>query len=311
VNKKINMNPYKDYLALVNVFELLEKISKFRNLNFRKMTYQDISKAILNVLSIDKNGIKKSCLFKSFGIYNKGTKFFRVRTLSTEDHCIPLKDIKIPKDVWNPPQSIARLGRLNRENESLLYTSPNNPSIAIEETKIKENTNFVLAVFEAIDDIRVCNMATTPTIEELNEEENLKHKIINDFLVHEFIRDVGTGTEFLYKISETIMKDYYDLPHEVQDGWCYPSVAHKDSYNMCFRENKAKEKLKLKGIQIAVKVNDDKGMKIYPKIIGLSNADNEEFKYFKIGSNEQKKVFPEIINEKLNLTDKDRLFSES
>jgi hypothetical protein len=263
-------------------------------MDFKKLNYSDISHEISKVLCVNKNGVENAVLLRSTAVYPKGTRFYRVRTLSSDDHYIPLKEITSQKDIWNPPKEVVGLGRLNREYESLLYTSPINPSIAIEEMKIEDNSNFVLAVFESIAPVNVCNMATASNLDELTSEENIKHKLLNDFLVHEFIRDVGKDTQYLYRISETIMKDYYDLPSEFQDGWCYPSVAQKNSFNVCFRENQAKIKLKFVGVQLATKQSQDNGMIIRPKLIGISKNMNDPFCYYSIGSKEQIDLFPEI-----------------
>lgn len=287
------LKSYQEYISSIDLLNLHDKITKFRMLDFKRMSYSELSKAILTVLCVNTNGAESACLLKSYSQYSKGTRFYRVRKLDVDDHFIPLREVKSPKDVWNPPASKVGLGRLNRENESLLYTSPITPVVAIQEMKVADNQNFVLSVFEAREDIKVCNMAIAELLPSFSAEENLKHKMLNDFLVHEFIRDVGLDTTYLYKISETIMKDYYDLPSDTQDGWCYPSVAKKGQFNVCFREEKARKKLKLVGIQIATKQDKDDGMMIRPKLIGLAKTYDEPFKYHEMGSAEQIKVFPE------------------
>ncbi len=61
----------------------------------------------------------------------------------------------------------------------------------------------------------------------------LNNDLINNFLKDEFSRDVGRGTEYLYKISEIIAKWYFDLPPgDVQDAWAYSSIQDKEKYNL-------------------------------------------------------------------------------
>ena len=81
----------------------------------------------------------------------------------------------------------------------MLYTSPINPSIAIEEIKIKDGERFCLIVYEAKTAIKVSLIGQWEDLPELNTEENLKMRIISNFLNDEFTRDVGTGTEYLYR----------------------------------------------------------------------------------------------------------------
>ncbi|MXY23972.1 MAG: hypothetical protein F4Y45_05555 [Acidobacteria bacterium] len=64
-----------------------------------------------------------------------------------------------------------------------------------------------------------------------------------DFIHNWFARDVGQGTEYLYNISNAI-KDAY--PKGDTDGWCYPSVAHRNgALNAAFIPSKADNKLEI------------------------------------------------------------------
>ncbi len=120
---------------------------------------------------------------------------------------------------------------------------------------------------------------------ELSSEENLKMRILLNFLNDEFTRDVGQGTEFLYRSSERIAKAYFDLsPRDVQDAWCYPSIASKPSFNVCFRPELAKETLNLVGVQLC-EVEKDQSDYMYKCIGILADFDeNNIFKFHKIGS---------------------------
>ncbi len=281
---------YRNYLKDIDLNELQDKINRFRMLDFKTIDYPEISKEIRKVISVNRGDNEYAILNRKNSKYSTGTKFFRVRKLKKDDHFIPFRDIVTPKDMWIPPKEIVGLGRLNKENEPLLYTSPMSPFIAVEEMKVLNDENFIVAVYESIMDINVCLMGLAEKNPDLNEETNFKQRMINDFMVHEFIRDVGEDTKYLYKISETLMKDYYDLPDEFQDAWCYPSVAMKGSVNVCFREEKAKSKLNLVGIMVGTKHKD----KTHFKLVGLSDGFETPFSYYPIGSDEQKRFFPEI-----------------
>ncbi|GAB7098104.1 TPA: hypothetical protein O4510_000172 [Staphylococcus aureus] len=46
--------------------------------------------------------------------------------------------MQIPQDFWNPPEKLVKKpGRLNKIGESLLYVSPIDPYVCINELKIK------------------------------------------------------------------------------------------------------------------------------------------------------------------------------
>lgn len=287
------INNYKHYLRRLDAYELHQRISKFRNLSFKDMSYEDISREISNVLSVkDINGIIYFSLFPQSGKYKQKTRFYRVREINDT---IKYPDQFLKEDsIWSVPASIATIQRLNRKNESLLYTSPILPSIAIAEKKVEDNKIFVLIVYESSHEINVSMIGCHNKINELTDEENFKHSMINDFFRHEFTRDVGKGTEYLYRISETIAKNWYDLPPDIQDAWCYPSVIDKNQYNVCFRPDKGKRLLSLIGIQLAKKVSNNESVIINCSEVGEYKKGN--LVRHTIGSKFQKTAFPEIIS---------------
>jgi len=127
-------------------------------------------------------------------------------------------------------------------------------------------------------------------------------RLISNFLNDEFTRDVGTGTEFLYRTSERIVKDYFDLPPRVvQDAWCYPSVASKPSVNVCFRPEIAKELLELKGVQICNVKRDNNQYLFNCQAIATGFDEEKRFKYYSIDHPICKEIFPEIqINKNIS-----------
>ena len=284
----------KSFLMHVNTLDLHQKICDFRALDFKNMSDLDIKKAIAKVILFKTPFGESSLLTTASGAYPKGTRFYRIRTIPENDRITPLKSMSTIEDCWEPPSHFVQMGRLNQKEESLLYTSPTNPTIPIEELKIKQDQLFSLIVYEAIDDIKVNQIGAPINTTELTEEETLKLRMLQDFLHHEFTRDVGVDTEYLYKISESIAKDYFDLPPPIHDGWCYPSIAKKgDFFNVCFRPT-IKTKLELKGVQIASasKEGDRYGFKV--KAIAKVASDGKQLEYFAIGSPEQQEIFPEI-----------------
>lgn len=281
-----------EHLNKIDTIDLINKIRIFRELNIKYMTEKEICEAIYSTITFEN----KLIYIPNLMIYPKGTKFYRVRNLDGTQ--IPNKNLMISSDFWNPPEKyVTNYGRINKPGESLLYTAPNSPYIAIKEMKLDPDTEkfYSLIVYEAKEDIKVNCIGAKYNYEILeihNDKIILVNEIINNFLKDEFSRDVGKGTEYLYKISEIIAKDFFDLPPRlVQDAWAYSSVQSKDSYNVCFRPNIAKEKLELKGAMIVKNENPDE---IKVKLIanGFSNEGN--VMYHEIGSDVQKKIFPEI-----------------
>lgn len=286
-------NHYKEierFLNNIDEIELLNKIKYFRSLNIKNMLNEEISNEILNVLCFNKTfhyiiNIKK---------YLKGTNFFRIRKLNGKK--IPNSNLQIESDFWNPPEEVIfSYGRLNKPHESLLYTSLSNPHICIDEMKIKKDEFFALIKYISKSEVKV-NMIGGEydynTLGIKSKKAVLVHEIYNNFLKDEFSRDVGIGTEHLYKISEIIAKWYFDLPpRDVQDAWAYSSIPNKNNYNVCFRPEIAKDLLELQGAAIC-EIDEDSN--IIPICITHGFDDKGIAQFYKLGSEVQRKYFPEI-----------------
>ncbi|GHA51652.1 hypothetical protein GCM10007103_35150 [Salinimicrobium marinum] len=287
----------KQLLRKIKTVDLIKKIEEFRNTDTKRIKDEELFKEISKTISVNVNGQEEAILFPRIAKYPKKTRFYRVRKVENEDHFIPLKAMTFESDAWNPPEKfITRRGRLNNVNESLLYTSPGDPSVAVEELKIQDDERFCLIVYEATEEVKVSMIGLWEDIPELNEEENLKMRIINNFLRDEFTRDVGEGTEFLYRVSERITKDYFDLPPKVvQDAWCYPSIAKKQSVNVCFRPDIAKNLLELVGVQICKVQKEKNGYLFNCNAIASGFDSNGKFIYHSIDSEHCRKIFPEIM----------------
>ena len=289
-SKSINLG-MQSFLKSIDVLELINRIKKFRALNFQQLSEEDVFKAIINVLYWEENPIEPVYTVA----YPCKTRFFRVRKLN--GNIILDENLKSVSDFWEPPKEcVKKPGRLNKEGESLLYVVPGEPQVAIKEMRMREGEYYALIEYIAKASIKVniiggdldCKLFG------INDEHAIMvHEIINNFLRDEFSRDVGEGTEYLYKISETIAKSLYDLPpREVQDAWAYSSVQDKTKYNVCFRPEIAHDMLELQGALICQK---GKSEDIQVHCVALYEKEENEVKYYEIGSEKQKKIFPEII----------------
>lgn len=292
-------NPFhevKQLLSKINTLEIIKKIENYRMIDFKKISNEDLVNEILKIITVNVDGIKRAHLFPRLATYPPQTRFYRVRKVESKDHNIPIEAMSIEQDAWNPPiKSIKRRGRLNKVNESLLYTSPVNRFVAIEELKIKDGERFCLIVYEARCEIKVSLIGHWDDLPELNSEENLKMRIVSNFLKDEFTRDVGEGTEYLYRASERIAKDYYDLPpRDVQDAWCYPSIAVTKSVNVCFRPEVAKDLLELKGVQICNVSRQNGNYLLNCHAIAYGFDSDKKFKYYEVDSPICREIFPEI-----------------
>lgn len=227
-----------------------KKISDFRKLDIKNISDEDLIQNLYKVLCDGDSGFK---YIVNIGDYNINKEFYRIRILEDADNLENIMQTK--QDFWNPPEKVVKnYGRLNKPGESLLYTSPN-PITCVNELKVKSNQIFVLIKYRAIDNIKTNIIGGDYDYDRMNikdEKAKLVHEMLNGFLREEYSREVGLGTEHLYRTSEMIAKNFFDLPPMVvQDAWVYISTFDKKTCNVCFRPNIAQKKLKLDGAVIA------------------------------------------------------------
>lgn len=274
-----------------NPIEIQNKIREFRKLNFKVISNSDLFEEINKVLCI--NG------YFSYPInirsVQNNTLFFRVRKI--RGTAIPFENFKTLSDMWEPPKDkITSIGRLNQIGESLLYTSLGDPYVAVYEARIKNGDTYALMKYSSIDTVKINIIGGEYDPEHppfQDDNSMIVYNLINDFLRDEFSRDVGEGTEYLYKISERIAKDYFDLPpRETQDAWAYSSIQDRNKLNVCFRPEIAHDLLKLQGA-IICKKKEDEG--IHPLCVAIPANDNTTINYSQLGSDVQKMIFPEIL----------------
>lgn len=78
----------------------------------------------------------------------------------------------------------------------------------------------------------------------------------------------------------------------MQDAWAYTSVQDKKKYNVCFRPEIAHELLELNGAMICKR---DAAKQIRVFCIANGRDEGDKILFYKMGSNMQKEVFPELL----------------
>ena len=293
------MNPQKQkdqiimHLNSVNPIILTQRIKRFRKLNIKDMNDRAIREEISKVL-LWKNLFMYYTNLKE---YPKGTRFFRVRKL--RESKIPISNFCKYSDFWEPPANIiGKYGRLNKPGESMLYTTPEDTTVPLLETHIQESEWYALIHYVSNQEVKVNLIGGEYDYSAIGIEDKkaiLVNELYNDFLQTEFSRDVGEGTEYLYRVSEIIAKDYFDLPpRKVQDAWAYSSIQDKGKYNVCFRPEIAHEILNLKGAMICKKGKDGR-IKVY--CVAIPSLDKNNIDFYPLGSDLQRNVFPDIVSE--------------
>lgn len=287
----VNSNEYISYIfSHITIPEIEEKIANFQKIDLDKISDKDLDMAIADVMNIEVKGQKMQIFLPQGCIYPAGTRCYRMRIVNTHD----LDQFSNIGAYWNPPKDcISKSGRLNKVHESLLYTSLNYAT-TFSELKIQSNQTFALIVYEALEPIKMNIIGADKYISELSENDNRKYQLYNKFLREEFTKEVQTGFEHYYRVSEYIAKYYFDLPaRDIQDAWMYPSVASSGEYNICFRPDIAKEVLKFVGVIIG-RMIDLKECIFQCLLIGTAESGNS-MSFTQYNSTLMEKLFPEFI----------------
>lgn len=289
-------------LAHADINKLKDKICIFQNMDIQSLSDKELETNIDEVLRVKLDGgITISTTLMEYSLFDIGQRFYRVRKLENTD--MPNIDLKKVSAYWNPPQKYVRhYGRLNKPRESLLYTALN-PYTAMCETNLKSGDPFVLCIYEAIKPLRFSWIGGKANYDfnGIKNKEVIEFlETIRQFLVDEFTRVIPKGQEYLYRITETIAKNYYTLPDD--NGWRYPSIKHNFEDNICFHSERVMYNVKLVGAIIAIFNEENETdphemtMSIEYVVIG-PNMDNYYSYQSKKGEEYMEKLFSEFFRE--------------
>lgn len=222
-------------LKRLDPVELQLKINRFKMLDFMVLSPKQIEDELNHVFDIEINPKSKirglNYLYKQL---KEGNWFFRVRKFKDMETLV--MELDSENSCWNPPPKYVRTyGRLNKPQESLLYTA-REPSTALREMKMKEGELFVLLSYKNVQPITVWYIAPeyNHILRFVKDQQIIQiHNILLSFLVDLFTMDVNEGQEYLYKITEIISKLWY-VTTDIYQGWMYPSVKNRTQFNVCF-----------------------------------------------------------------------------
>ncbi|MBD8826710.1 RES family NAD+ phosphorylase [Pseudomonas sp. CFBP 13602] len=234
----------------------------------------------------------------SFGtearFYEKGTRFYRARSIPLDDTVIPLKTLRDVRDAWEPPLDCVRVqGRLNNVGQSILYCCPNDFELAIDEARARNSKYVAVMVYKAVRRIKV---AVLGNYEESSLSKDDSTRMFYSFLDEEFSRLVSKGQEARYSITRAIADTYFNYPE--QDAWCYRSVQSPLKFNVAFLPNKSKVNLELIGAMICEPSKNSSGSLCVKLVVEFDSKSGSAL-YHSIGSHEQNKIFPEITTSKI------------
>lgn len=227
--------------------KILGALEKYRSLDLKRITEKDLLKVLIDSVPF--------CPMYTIKAPQK-TKLYRIRYRKMGQTFNKVEDVWYPKPLF-----ITKRGRLNNIGESILYASADETT-PYYELKATTGQSYALIEYEVIKGLNLKLMPIGLYVQfpenVLSEQGEINRKIIDQFLYTEFTKDVGEGTEYLYRISNKIINTFYDMPD--YDGYIYPSIAFKQGRNIGIKPFSADRKIKIKSISnIIVKNLSDDG----------------------------------------------------
>lgn len=181
-----------------------------------------------------------SCMLVGGGNFSLGTFLYRVRKLEKEFQNKP----EVFQDIWHSkPKWVTKMGRANLVGEPMQYCFTDQVTPLYECGIVGEDCYAIVQykVKQGKELVGYC-VGSEQAVEGLNETGLINQKIITDFVVSEFTKPVGEGTEYLYKVSNVICQNFLDIPF--CDAYVYPSVAnYKRGWNVAIKSQSALEKI--------------------------------------------------------------------
>ena len=156
-------------------------------------------------------------------------------------------------DFWCPPQKDISVGRLNVQNQQILYLSLD-PITPFHEANIEPGDYFTFMYYKYKTEAKISALFLEGLPDEselilrkngINDKGFLNYTILCDFLKGEMIKPVGKGTEYIYIVTNLI-KEYLD-PSQTEQGYLYSSVKDFARRNLAVKQNIAKSLLDCTG----------------------------------------------------------------
>lgn len=268
--------------------QVLECIEKWRNLDLRQKTDEEVDEELSDFLDT----------LETYPMSTKQTHFFKLWRVRKFNYLF--KDIS---ECWEPPSSVTPLGRCNAEGSPVLYVSEelNTP---FEELNIGFNEQFYSIKYKTVEHLNIKDIVPKEFESKdkdgnpiYDKESMLSYQILREFVRSEFLKPVGKGTEYLHRISASMCRIWFH--NNNSDGWLYPSVQSPLEKNVAIKPESAKKKLEILDVRIARLVPKDKVTNHKDKFIKhpFYNAARIAIETDFIGKIENKKINWEPAND--------------
>ena len=231
-------------IDLPPISTLLDWIESWQNCDLRSLDCSGVDKKICEIATeLGYAGI-------SLRHFSETTNFFRIRKIDNDNITV--------SDLWSPPKGKGNIGRCSSKKHPALYISTDSAT-PFEEMNATSEDNILLIKYRAIRRFSVVGVA--PYIHELSESDDKlfgndvnSHdrkqawRLLTAFIRSEFMKPVGKGTEYLYKISESICRNWMSIKNTY--GWSYSPVKNPTMENIAVKQEYEKKCLKVENAWI-------------------------------------------------------------
>ena len=250
--------------------ELIIKIN-ILNCSLKNCDSTKISKIVKDILNTPPITLFQNSEFAKYDELNNPDVFFgRVRRVNNEKIDI----IKNVDQFWMlPPDKVKEYGRLNKKNESVLYTSHNSSLVPIAEVGAKVGDTILIIMYERIKNNTIILEKLAVNNNQLIKLDNFVSKINN--IKFNFMKEWLTkkGDHFdsniLYEITNVIKEHFIHNKGKI-DGLIYPTVTGDNTtYNIAFFNSVRNKKIRISYAYYGKLVKSEKNRIVI-----------ESFKYF-------------------------------
>lgn len=257
-----NSNP----LNSTPTMEILDRLEKYKKIDLKRISDKELFNLTLKTIP---------CCNVMCRNYEEKLQFFRVRKLEEDEY-------RYTKELIYPPKKYVKVrGRLNDIGESMLYVSRDQVT-PFYEVKAKIGERYAMIAYEVVQgeniQATVIGLKNSYSDEmKLNEQGKINGRIIDQFFYTEFTKDVGKGTEHLYRVSNMLSKIFFDTPN--CDAYEYPSVAFNRNVNLAIKPQAVDKKLKIISVEnIEIIEMNESGIK-FNRISTAKSITNGEIGY--------------------------------
>lgn len=238
------------------VLQLQNRIREVKNNLFKDRDMKSIDNDLLTI----ENEYRLPFIFHDYLI---GHIFYRARVVNNLSNLTHWKQ----SDFWEvPTKFVSSYGRINSKHESVFYLSSDLMQ-TLKEIRYKYDRPVVVSAYmltRQISSVQIGarfdeSMIDGKTLS--NEEELIECNLISDFFNDIFSYPVGKGTEYLYKFSNSVFKNFYTLPESVSQAWSYSAIENPNIMNVAFKNGDASKYLNFMGSVCMVSYPGD-GFKI-------------------------------------------------